>query len=240
MSLIYFVPGTLCDQRVWSKLWPLLDDHQLVHLTIAKTGSMQEVVLGLVQQIKLSSAGRAFSLIGFSLGGYLACAVSLHFRHQLTRLMLLSNTPKALPDKELSQRVNIINTIAELGYHGLGRARVQSFLSPEQHDNDGLITLIQGMDESFGVADLLHHLSDLSVRDDLCPLITEETRPCWLCFGDSDHLVDAFSMQQIQAQSPFIKLKKVAECGHFLPLEQPVELARLITLWLSEPMDAGA
>jgi pimeloyl-ACP methyl ester carboxylesterase len=235
MSLIYFIPGTLCDQRLWSKLWPLLsDEHELINLPIAKTGEMELVVLDLVKQIELASAGRLFSVIGFSLGGYLACALSLHFSAQLERLMVVSNMPKALPDLELCQRKRIINGIAKLGYNGLGQARVKSFLSPLQHSHKALIKLIQSMDKSFVVADLVHHLSELSLRENLCSAMVDTPRPCWFCFGDSDQLVDEHALHPIQTQSPLVNIKKVADSGHFLPLEQPAALAALIVLWLQE------
>ncbi|MFT5708348.1 MAG: 2-succinyl-6-hydroxy-2,4-cyclohexadiene-1-carboxylate synthase [Oceanospirillaceae bacterium] len=235
MQLLYFIPGTMCNELLWSKLWPLLGKScQLIHLTIPKEGNLVEVIAELVLQIKTSSHGQKFGLIGFSLGGYLASAVSLEFDSQLEKLMVIANTPKALPDKELIQRERIISTVKSHGYHGINRSRVTSFIDEKQHHNNELIELIQQMDSSFGAQELSHHIVALSKRKDLCLELQQSKKKIWFCHGDSDHLVDSPRMQIMQLESACIKLKKVPQCGHFLPLEQPIQLSILIRDWLQD------
>ena len=233
MALIYFIPGTMCDERIWQKLWPCLaPDHQLMHLTLPLSGSMQQVVAHLVEQITASSQGRSFSLIGFSLGGYLASAVSLSFSGQLQRLMLIANTPSALPEEERLQRSSILKNIDRHDYQGLNRARILSFLDATAHGDTDLISLIKEMDASFSLAALKHHLNALSEREDLCEQLTQQSVPTWLCYGVSDSLVDRKKMQEMQHSGSNITLQQILHSGHFLPLEQPEQLALQINKWL--------
>ncbi|EPJ46867.1 MAG: hypothetical protein OFPII_17280 [Osedax symbiont Rs1] len=235
MALIYFIPGTMCNRALWSFLWPkIASHHQLVHLSIIDHGTMAEVVDDLVAKIELSSDGKCFNLIGFSLGGYLATAVSLRFSSQLARLMILSNTPKVLPDEELAQRKLTIQTVVKYSYTGLKSSRIVSLLDKNQHSNQELIRLIQAMALSFNEKILLHHLGALSKRVDLCSIVATEPRPTWFCFGDSDTLVDRNALQEMQTSSRHIQLHKVLNCGHFLPLEQPTQAADLVKAWLQE------
>ncbi|MEH6443249.1 MAG: alpha/beta hydrolase [Oceanospirillaceae bacterium] len=235
MQLLYFIPGTMCNELLWSKLWPLLEKNcQLIHLAIPKEGSLTEVVAQLVLQIKISSQGEKFGLIGFSLGGYLASAVSLEFDSQLEKLMIIANTPKALPEKELMQRQRIISAVKSHGYHGINRSRVITFIDEKQHNNNALIELIQQMDNSFGAQELSHHIVALSKRKDLCIELQHSKKNIWFCHGQSDHLIDPQRMQIMQAESACISLKEVPQCGHFLPLEQPIQLAKLIRDWLKD------
>ncbi len=235
MALIYFIPGTMCNRALWSSLWPkIASHHQLVHLPIIDHGTMAEVVEDLVAKIQRSSDGECFNLIGFSLGGYLAKAVSLHFSSQLARLMVLSNTPKVLPEVELAQRKITIQTVVKYSYTGLKSNRIVSLLHKNQHSNQELIGLIQAMALSFNEKDLLHHLGALSKRIDLCSIVEKESRPTWFCYGDSDTLVDPDFLQKIQTSSRHIQSHPVLNCGHFLPLEKPTQAASLVQAWLQE------
>ncbi|MEM5529639.1 alpha/beta hydrolase [Gammaproteobacteria bacterium AS21] len=233
MSLIFFIPGTACNEQTWSKLWPLLDqNNQLVHLKLAKSGSLVDVVAMLVANIKEISNGREFSLIGFSLGGYLASAISLHFNQQLTRLMVIANVPKTLPLKELAARKSIIASIEKSGYQGLKKNRLRHFLDSSQHDNEPLFAIIMAMDSCFTKEDVIHHLGPLSVREDLTLALVNKKLPIWFCFGDNDALVNEQQLLTMQLGCRHISLHEIASCGHFLPLEQPLQLAQLIKDWL--------
>jgi len=235
MSLIFFIPGTACNEQTWSKLWPLLDQNdELIHLQIARSGSMVNVVAMLVAKIKKVSGAREFSLIGFSLGGYLASAVSLHFNEQLTRLMVIANVPKVLPANELIARKSIISTIAKLGYQGLKKNRLRHFLDSSQHHNEALFDIILAMDNCFTKDDIVHHLDSLSVREDLTAALVNSAQRIWFCFGDNDTLVNKHQLLKMQQSCSHITLHEIASCGHFLPLEKPQQLAQVIKNWLQK------
>ena len=237
--LIFFIPGTSCDHSLWSKLWPLLNNlqgaenkYRLVHLTIKSSGSMKEIVAALVLDIQQQALNQPFHLVGFSLGGYLASAVSLKFKAQLKSLIVLANTPKSLPVAELEQRKKISSAIKRKGYKGLNRSRVLDFIDRRESENDELIYSIQRMASAFTQEEVLHHLVTLSDREDLCDLLLESQRPICFCFGESDALVDGARMREMQRHSQHIEVLVVASSGHFLPLEQPQDLAVNILNWL--------
>lgn len=234
MHLIYFVPGTMCTEKLWGELWPLLpEQYELVHLNISDTGEMDDVVSNLVEQIEISSNGRNFSLLGFSLGGYLASAVSLHLGSQLQRLMVVANTPMKLPQAELIQRQRIVSTVKKFGHQGINFERCCSFLAASQHRNLALIELIQAMEKSFDEEQLGHFLVPLSERQDLCQQLAQSHYPVWFCSGDEDSLVDVPLMESLAARHSHIRYQQVSNCGHFMPLEQPQVLATQMNLWLS-------
>ena len=232
MSLIYFIPGTMCTDQVWQKLWPKLPEHyELVHLNIKLSGTLDEVVDDLISQIESSRNNRQYSLLGFSLGGYLASAVSLKMAESLERLMVVANTPIALPEEEMLQRKRIVSAVMKNGYLGLSAARTLSFLDETNHTNQSLIALIQHMDKQFNETQLAHFLVPLSKRKDLCQALLDKGRSLWFCWGKTDQLVDVQSMQLMQQKSSTVQLHQVSESGHFLPLEQPEQLAKIICQW---------
>lgn len=228
---VFFIPGTACDEQLWKTLWPSLytklpkECFQFVHLKIPDCGTMDEVVMSLVQTIRVQSANKSFYLVGFSMGGYLASAASLHFTEQLQGVLILSNTPKALPESELAQRIGIIKGIEKSGYKGLSRSRALGFVDVKHRGNETLIMTIQSMDSGFNQRDILHHLKELSIREDLSQQLLKSTKTIYFCFGDSDHLIDRQLLLNMQSESELISVISIADSGHYLPLEQPEQLA---------------
>jgi pimeloyl-ACP methyl ester carboxylesterase len=228
---VFFIPGTACDEQLWKALWPSLyaklsgESFQFIHLKIPNRGSMDEVILSLVQTIRGQSANQVFYLVGFSMGGYLASAVSLHFTKQLQGVFILSNTPKALPELELTQRKGIIKGIEKSGYKGLSRSRAVEFVDLRHRGNESLLATIRSMDSAFNQRDILHHLQELSIRVDLSASLLKGSKAIYFCHGDSDHLVDRQWLLSMQSQSELISVISIAQCGHYLPLEQPEQLA---------------
>ena len=232
-KLLYFIPGTLCNSDLWQRLWPLLsDDYQLVHVVIPAAGSMQQVVDSLVAKIRNHSAGESFSLLGFSLGGYLASAISCQFDQQLDKLMVVANSPGVLPEIELQARKSIVTALQGQAKAVISKQRVSAMLHPHLEDTASIISLVQQMDSSFDKQSLLHHLTELSVRRDLTEQLSCQNRPLWFVYGDTDPLVNSAQLQQLQQQSASIKLQQLEFCGHFAPLEQPNQLAQLIIQWM--------
>jgi pimeloyl-ACP methyl ester carboxylesterase len=222
----------MCTDQVWQELWPKLPDHyELFHLDIKLSGTLDEVVEDLIAQIDCSRNNRSYSLLGFSLGGYLASAVSLRVGESLERLMVVANTPMALPEAEMQQRQRIVAMVMKNGYLGLSASRVLSFIDKKSHEKKTLIALIQHMDKQFDETQLAHFLVPLSKRMNLCQLLIDKARPTWFCWGETDQLVDPQKMQKMAQKNGAVQTHQIAESGHFLPLEQPKKLAQLIFQW---------
>ena len=235
-KVLYFVPGTLCNSDLWCRLWPQLKvDYQLVHLAIPASGELPQVVNLLVQEIRHHSAGRPFALLGFSLGGYLASAISCQFDQQLEKLMVVANSPGLLPEVELQTRKGIVASLQGQAKAVIGKQRVMAMLHPQHEDAAAIISLVQKMDSSFAKQSLLHHLNELSQRQDLTEQLICQQRPLWFVRGDRDPLINSLHLQRLQQKSASIRLQQLANCGHFAPLEQPSQLAQLIRQLLQLP-----
>lgn len=229
--VVYVIPGTLCDESLWQQVSLSLSGIELIHLAIPRGASMDEVVLKLVAEIRKLNANQPFSLIGFSLGGYLASAVTLQCKNDVDRLMVLSNIPFQLPAEELQQRKGIVNWLQQQGYSGLSTKRALAMVHADNAQNTELIEQVRRMSRQFSVEDVLLHMTVLSERYDLTTQLTALECPIWFGYGDQDHLVDQNVVENMSVQSAYIRSFEVADSGHMLPLEQPKVLAKLIGEW---------
>ena len=122
----------MCNESLWLPVWQLLrqqchQDYQLIALMIPSTGSMDEIVNVLSEQIIADKA----ILVGFSLGGYIASAIALKLGNKLQQLLIVSNFPKNLPPAEIKQRKRTIDWINQRGYSGIPNKRINDLLHPE-------------------------------------------------------------------------------------------------------------
>ena len=232
---IYFIPGTMCDDRLWQPAWQLLgeqysQDCQLVHLSIPTTGNMDEVVGELAKKIVTENA----ILVGFSLGGYIASAIALQIPELISHLVVVSNMPKNLPDAEIKQRKRTIAWIAKRGYSGIPNKRIDDLLHPEIKQIEGhhfasIKNTIVAMDADLGADVLLHQLSVSMLRPALLNRLSKLTLPISFLVGDEDSLVDFPSLEQEIIDAKHINAFKVENTGHMLPLESPQALVSRLT-----------
>jgi pimeloyl-ACP methyl ester carboxylesterase len=202
-------------------------DVELVHLSIPTTSDIDDVVALLAEKIIVSNA----FLVGFSLGGYLASALTLRFPEKITRLLIVSNLPRNLPEQEIKQRKRTIAWIAQRGYSGIPTKRILDLIDPSARENLGIHQTIREMDKALGGNVLLHQLQVSMDRQCLLADLALINIPVSFLIGTSDRLVDLAVLDDFIECNDHIHLEKISGVGHMLPLECPSALARVICRW---------
>ncbi|GAA5523770.1 2-succinyl-6-hydroxy-2, 4-cyclohexadiene-1-carboxylate synthase [Microbulbifer aestuariivivens] len=225
------IPGTMCDQRLWHKLPSTLVDTSAAgarHLAIPSGASVAE----LVERLAAALPDRPVSLLGFSLGGYLAAALATAYPERVERLFICANTPCALPEEELRQRRQLLQWVARHGYSGISDRKIAAMLAPHNRDRADIADTMRAMDASLGQAALLSQLGATSERDDLADSLAQLSLPVTFCFGEHDGLVTRPWLDKLRQRRPDFTQCEIPEAGHMLPLEQPQRLAAAIENWL--------
>jgi len=230
---IYFIPGTMCDVRLWEEVWPTLtitlgDKYQLVHLPIPAKSNIEEILVELRACISDSN----INLVGFSLGGYLASAI-YHFSPEIVnRLFIAGNIPCSLPNQELQSRQRIVHWVKKNGYSGLPKKRAVELLHSDNQCNKIIIAKMIAMDKALGVKILLQQLAATTHRQDLFTDILKATIPVTFVYGIEDNLVNSQLFDKIPCNNSLIQTVEIPNAGHMLPLEQPDAMAEEILRWL--------
>ena len=232
---IYFIPGTMCDERLWTNVWkiltPLLANNvEFIHLAIPSLKTIGDITDHIATQLDENS-----SLVGFSLGGYFASEIAIKYPKKVSNLLLVSNMSSALPEKESKERARTIQFIKKNGYNGVPDKRINHLLDPSAHQNEHIKDTIRAMDKTMGVDVLLHQLNVTTLRANLLPQLVELACPLKFCIGDTDCLVkiERIENQLSQSTSNNKTLEIVPNTGHMLPLEQPKVLADVIAKWFT-------
>lgn len=217
----------MCDQLIWSKIWPsLTTQFELIHLSVPNEDNI-EGLLSSLSTVFASKQEKA-NLIGFSMGGYLATCLAELQPNTFDKLLIISNSPCVLPKDELLQREQTINWLERFQYRGITEQKALSMLADNAYNRESLKDIMATMERNLGYNSLITQLKATSSRVDKSSFLASRQTNMTFCFGDQDKLVNKSWLKALAQEHDFDAIE-VANCGHMLPLEKPEQLVKIIT-----------
>lgn len=233
---LLFVPGTMCDQRLWQPMLQTAAGQQLQQqFAIGHAAIWQQTDLRAM--LAAVAAPQAAHMIGFSMGGYLALSHLLSHsltepltpsptkQQQVKSLVLIAASAGPLPETEVQGRQQALQWLSTQRYKGMSRKRLAEFVHPAHLHNPLVTGPVLAMDQQLGHDVLQIQLSQTSMRPSLLPQLAQIRCPVLIIAGRDDPLVALAQLEQMTALIPDAQLVVLPECGHMLPLEQPAVLA---------------
>jgi pimeloyl-ACP methyl ester carboxylesterase len=233
MMRLDFVPGTLCDERMWGRLLPLLGDgFEFNHVPLHKARSREQM-----QELIGAHAAPKANLVAFSLGAYLAVEFALANPDRVNSLVIIASSAKGLQEKEKATRLRIIPLLEKNIYTGMTQMRLREILAPEHMDDPAIVDVIQAMAVELGKDVLLTQFRTTIERPDLMSRTGELRCPVMIVASEQDKLVPADDVREFTTYNPAAQLHMLTEgAGHMIPLEAPQALANhLLTFTKAVP-----
>jgi pimeloyl-ACP methyl ester carboxylesterase len=214
----------MCDERLWGFTQQAVGESLVLrHISIPMEDSIEAIVNGLAEILPEGP----ISLLGFSMGGYLACAFALKYPERIQRLMVLSNTANGLLETERQQREIALNWVTKQGYNGIPKKKAAAMLGSSNKEKDDLVDIIFAMDKALGEAVFIQQLKSSLDRPDLLLMLQDVKFSLCFTVGSDDALLSKAVLEDMRGSKRF-DVKTVGECGHMLPLEQPELLAEML------------
>lgn len=234
---IYLIPGTMCNERLWSNLLPFLtdligNDYEFVHVKIPKDKCFSQISAFLNGYFKEEQV----TIIGFSLGGYIATHFATTFPERVAKSFIIANSPCALYPAEEKQRQEIVKFVNRYGYKGMSKTRAAQLLDMKIGDKthlNHLINLIVNMDAELGEEQFKSQMQNTSMRDDLFEKLAHSQVQFVFYHSEQDLLVNSTWLIKLAQQSTNCVVICTSGSSHMLPLEKPKELSSHIHKWLN-------
>ncbi|WP_392384146.1 alpha/beta fold hydrolase [Marinomonas primoryensis] len=224
LANVYCLPGTMCDERLWDYTQQALGESIILkHVYIP----MEETIETIVDALAVILPEHPINLLGFSMGGYLACAFAVKYPERVNGLIVVSNTATSLLDSERQQREIALNWVTKQGYGGIPKKKVIIMLGQANKVREELVECIQSMDKRLGGTIFIQQLKSSLVRPNLLPRLEKTAFPLCFAIGSDDALLSNAVLDKMKDSERF-NVHVVDECGHMLPMEQPTWLAALI------------
>ncbi|WP_416307227.1 alpha/beta fold hydrolase [Neptunicella sp. SCSIO 80796] len=226
---VIFLPGTLCDERLWMPVWQHLDiaDRRYVPLQWAET---LEQMAGLTEY---AVAGDKVHLVGFSMGGFLACQYALAQPENIASLTLIGYSSFGLTPEEIQQREIIIRALEKGQFKPMNKQRLALFVQAEGPNGDNACQTVREMEQDLGGPVLKYQLKATSNRPDLTAKLAVAGFDINLIAAQQDRIAPLGQLTRMHKQIKNSTLQIIDNSGHMLPLEAPEQLATQLSQIIS-------
>lgn len=224
---IYLIPGLMTDNRLWSRIIPLLEnDYELVHTSIPHSEDFDEIIDILFNEFKEEKV----NLLGFSLGGYIASYFAITYPNRVNRLFTVAATPGNSTEAEIERRKEKFVAIEKEGFVGLSYEKAKSLL--ENQNDEELIKIIQDMFMDLGKESFISQLTSTFYRKDLFEDLINLSIPIWFFYSKNDRLLNQEAIKKLLLDNHNMNIISREGTSHNIPLEEPKLLSVYIKNWI--------
>ncbi|WP_343616016.1 alpha/beta fold hydrolase [Novosphingobium sp.] len=222
-----FLPGLLCDQSLWQNQVEALADvcaPMIANLTLDDT-------IEAMARRTLAAAPARFSLVGLSMGGYVALEIMRQAPERVTRLALVDTSARADTAERAAQRRAGMESLKRGKFVGITHGLLGNLIHRSQMETQ-VGSQMRSMASRVGGEAFLRQQNAILNRPDFSAVLPDIAVPTMIVVGDDDRVTPvshSLEMHEAIAGSTF---HLVRECGHMAALERPEDTNALLRDWL--------
>lgn len=230
MAGMVLLPGVMCDAGLWQEMVADLAGYgPLIYGDLSRDASLEKMAARC-----LSQAPERFTLVGFSMGGFVAREMIRQAPERVQRLILIATSSQQDSPQTRAVKVATAKSLSgsQGAFHGLGQKAIALSLSADHASDPGLQSQIRQMSLRMGKEAYCRQL--LMDRHSDTHLLNQISCPTLVIAAAGDRMRSLEESQIIYRLIPDATLEIIDDSGHMLPLEQPASLTRCICRWLSD------
>ena len=219
---VLFIPGSLCDERVFADQLRELD-----HPAAIADLTLDDSLTAMAARA-LSQAPPQFAVVGLSMGAIIAAEIAHLSPERVTGMALIDFNLDA-PDEVQNRNRRRWASDVRAGHFARVVEEIAPMMSvsPEVHG-----PLIAEMARAVGPAGFLRQNDALLGRHDRRPIVTDFERPILIACGRHDQLCPPKLHADLAARLPDASLVIAEHAGHLSTIDQPAPLNSAIKSWL--------
>jgi 3-oxoadipate enol-lactonase len=224
--------GFPLDHHLWDEVVPLLEDTFDIILpdlrgfgestTIDSPYSMDDYasdIAGLLDQLQIQKA----SIVGHSMGGYVALAFARLYPERVSGLGLVSSQVPADPPERKEGRYK---SAADVSANGIGS--VVETMTPKFTADERLQSYARASMERQQPAAYIGALRAMAERMDSTPLLSSFHFPVVIIHGDADSLIPIDRAREVKASLSQAHLVEIPGAGHIPMMEAKEKTAEAL------------
>lgn len=177
----------------------------------------------------LAQVPERFFLCGFSFGGYVALAMLEKAPERIAGLALVGSLPGADTAAGQENRRKAIEIARSGGYQDYVQAAAAAAFHPDSLQDSEIMTQRSVMVSDYGPDRFIAHSWAAMARPDRRHVLDQYDGPLLMLAGDRDPLSPRERMETLVGSA---RTRIIAGAGHLLPLEQPIQMARILSNWI--------
>lgn len=228
MTALVLLPGLMCDAGLWRGLLPQLEAIGPVLCGDLSQGeSVEEMATSVLVRCPAE-----FTLVGFSMGGFVAREIIRRAPQRVRGLALIATSSAADSPLQADFKAAVAGTLQRASgqFRGLGHRAIKLSLSQRHEDDPLLVQQILDMSLRLGRETYIRQL--LMARSSDSHLLAAIRCPTLVVAAADDRMRSLAESQALCEAIPHAEFRLVEDSGHMLPLEQPQRLAAILTEWV--------
>ena len=222
-----FLPGTLCDERIWMSTWHHMSFSQSMRSYVPLQWANDRAQMMSLTFDRINNFEQPVHLVGFSMGAYIASLAALDHRN-IASLTLVGYNPFGLTKEEEEQRLMIIKSINNNSYTPMPKHRLADFLTDEEQQNAEFTETIINMAADLGPASLKAHFTATSPRKDLTGRLAKLKIPIHFVTAEHDSIANADTIKAFADTLENAQYSCFKNTAHMMLLTQPKAFADLL------------
>ena len=185
---------------------------------------MAEHVRALLDAEKIDRA----IVCGFSMGGYVALALTELHRDRIAGLGLINSQPFADSDEVRAGRRTMIEKVRKEGAKAASDAALPKLFSPRNSKDPELTRFAVGGAEKAGVTGITWALEAMARRPDRMSVLEHFEGPKLIVHSTEDRFIPIDKIRKLASVLTNNTYIEIPEAGHCTPLEAPEQVANAI------------
>ena len=225
---VVFLPGLLCDARLWAAQVRALGDRAMVQVADMTTGG---TMAALAADVLARAPSGRFALAGLSMGGYCALEIVRQAPERVAALALLDTSARPDTPEGTTNRRRLV----KLAGHDFDRVvdeLLPKLVAPAHLAEPAIAGTVRAMAGAFDAASFARQQEAIISRADSRPLLPAIACPTLVLCGREDALTPVAIHEEMAAAIPGARLVVVDGSGHLSPLEQPDAVTAALSAWL--------
>ncbi len=186
---------------------------------------------GMAEELLANTPAR-FTLIGLSLGGYVAFEIIRRQLQRLERLVLMDTRAAADDPARRAGRHADIAKVKEGGIEALIPELPARWLHPSHAQRADLTKLMDEMARSIGARGQFNQQAAMLARPDSYDDLVRVKVPTLVMCGRNDPVTPVPDHEAMAAKIPGARLEIIEDCGHLSTIERPEAVNRVLIDWL--------
>jgi pimeloyl-ACP methyl ester carboxylesterase len=195
--------------------------------------------LGAMAEELLANTPERFTLVGLSLGGYLAFEVIRRQLRRLERLVLMDTTAVADAPARRAGRLADLAKVRDGGIEALIPELPSRWLLPAHVHRADLVGLMADMARSIGPNGQRNQQAAMLARPDSHTDLAKVRVPTLVMCGREDPVTPVTDHEAMARCVPGSRLELIESCGHLSTIEQPQAVNRVLVDWLQSTSPEG-
>lgn len=225
---VVFLPGLLCDQALWRRQIHAMADvaaPMVADLTLDDT-------FGAMAERTLAAAPSRFSLVGLSMGGYVALEIMRRAPERITRLALINSSARGDTPERTQQRMAGIESLRRGKFLGVTHKLLSQLVHPD-HTSGPVADEMRAMASRVGGEAFIRQQHAIMTRPDSLDGLSDIAVPTMVVVGDGDRITPPDHAREIHERVAGSSFHEIGSCGHMAALEHPEQTNFLLRNWLA-------